>query len=54
MKVAIYVINEGQVTQCYGLRFAEQDGALVLAPKWKTRKGAINYCKKHDMVCVNG
>lgn len=54
MKVKIYVINENQSGQYFGLMLAEEGNELVLpyAPTWKTRKGAERYALKHGFVIV--
>ena len=54
MKVKIYVINQNQPSQYFGLMLAEEGNELVLpyAPTWKTRKGAERYAFKHGFVIV--
>ena len=48
MKVTTYVINEGQTTQYYGLKDADENMVLYSAPNnWKTEKGALNWARKH-------
>lgn len=48
MKVKVYVINEGQASQYFGL-MTERGNILHSAPNnWKTKKGAENWAKKHN------
>lgn len=53
MKVTIYIINEGQSSQYFGLKNAEKNAVLYSAPNnWKTKKGALNWAKKHGFEIV--
>ena len=48
MKVTTYIINEGHPSQYYGLVNAETGNVLHYAPNnWKTKKGALNWARKH-------
>lgn len=48
MKVAIYTINKGTAAQYFGLKNAEENTVLHASPNnWKTKRGAINWAKKH-------
>lgn len=48
MKVAIYTVNKGTAAQYFGLKNAEENTVLHAAPNnWKTKRGAINWAKKH-------
>lgn len=47
LKVTIYVINQGQASQYYGL-ISEEGNVLHYAPNnWKTKAGAIKWAKNH-------
>lgn len=53
MKVKIYVINEGQASQYFGLKNAEENVVLRFAPNnWKTRRGAIRWARKNGFEVV--
>ena len=48
MKVITCIINEGTKSQYFGLMTADERQVLHYAPNnWKTRKGALNWAKKH-------
>lgn len=48
MKVTTYIINNGQLNQYYGLKTVQENQVLYAAPNnWKTKKGALNWAKKH-------
>lgn len=50
MTVKIYVINEGQKTQYFGLMEAKENRVLYGAPNnWKTKKGAEKWAIKHGL-----
>lgn len=48
MKVTTYIINEGQSTQYFGLKNADENTVIYFAPNnWRTEKGALNWARKH-------
>lgn len=48
MKVTTYVINKGQPTQYFGLKYTEENTIIYSAPNnWRTEKGALNWARKH-------
>lgn len=51
MRVLIYVINEGQRGQYYGLKNAETGDILYSAPhNWRTIGGACKWAFKHGYI----
>lgn len=51
MKVIIYVINEGQYGQYFGLKNAETGDILYNSPNhWRTIGGACNWAFKHGYI----
>lgn len=53
MKVKVYVINENQPGQYYGLKDAADNTVLRFCPNnWKTRKGAIRWANNNGCEVV--
>ena len=53
MKVKTYTINEGQPSQYYGLKNAEDGQVLYDAPNnWKTKRGAEKWAEKNGLEIV--
>ena len=52
MKVKVYCINKGTVSQYYGLMNAEENFVMHYTPTWKTEKGAIRWAEKNGFEVV--